>query len=83
MYGQKIEIFYSVEGENEVTNLKLGNKSYKFVQRIEIIDFTRTNLYNLIKLLDEWTTAKDHLIDPVVNIPDEIAAEIEEQLKPI
>lgn len=70
IWGQKIEVFYSVEGENDVTNVKIGDKGYKFMQRIEMIDFTRTNLYNIIKLLPEWTNAQDHLIDQVVNAPE-------------
>lgn len=70
IWGQKIEIFYTVEGENDVTNVKVGDKGYKFMQRIEMIDFTRTNLYNIIKLLPEWKNAEDHLIDQVVNEPE-------------
>lgn len=70
IWGQKIEIFYSVEGENDVTNVNIGTVNYKFMQRIEMIDFTRTNLYNIIKLLPEWKNAEDHLIDQVVNAPE-------------
>lgn len=70
IWGQKIEVFYSVEGENDVTNVTIGTVNYKFMQRIEMIDFTRTNLYNIIKLLPEWKNAEDHLIDQVVNAPE-------------
>ena len=70
IWGQKIEIFYTVEGENDVTNVKIGDKGYKFMQRIEMIDFTRTNLYNIIKLLAPWDTSQDHLVETVVNEPE-------------
>ena len=80
---QGIQISYAVAGETEITKIAIGNAGFDIPQRIEIIDFTRTLLYNIIKQLPPWTTSNDHLIDPVVNIPDEIAAEIEEQLNPI
>lgn len=73
IWARGIELSYSVEGEYDITNVKVGEQHYKFQQRIEMVDFTRTNLYNIIKVLPGFDKAKDHLVDTVVNepVPDE------------
>lgn len=70
IWARGIEISYSVEGEHDITNVKIGEHHYKFQQKIEMIDFTRSNLYSIIKQLPGSDKAKDHLVETVVNEPE-------------
>lgn len=65
-----IQIFYTVEGEHDITNIVIGENHIKSQGKIEIIDFTRANLYHIIKQLPGTDKAKDHLVEQVVNEPE-------------
>lgn len=70
VWAREITISYSVEGENDITLIALAGESFKHIGRIGMIDFTRTNLYNIIKTLPGMVNAKDHLVEQVINEPE-------------